>query len=274
MLPLDSAKWFELKAAGGNPLLVPRLIQALTDKPTEQDWDEVWEQVSHQWTGYPVAFAAVPHLVYLAIRQERATTPGFLLGLGRTVDSLASLSPPADLKDAWEDALREVSSIVNRAAVTRGYPSEDYVCVLHAAAALCGHQGLGTRLFFSLYASAPELDCPQCGAYLSGEFEDSGLVFQSVNSRMQPLSEKAWVRPGQSAPRRSDGTPRADAFGWLECLCEAAGQEQILRKIRLLFGTLTCPLCKTDMSVMSEIERGEAEPERCRCNDECQPPSI
>ena len=29
MVPLDSARWAELEAAGGNPLLVPRLIRSL-----------------------------------------------------------------------------------------------------------------------------------------------------------------------------------------------------------------------------------------------------
>jgi hypothetical protein len=261
MLPLGSARWSELAAAGGNPLLVPRLIQALTDHPTPRDWDEVWEQLSHQGSGYSSAFAAVPYLVRLAIRQDIAATPEFLLGLGRTVDSLAGLGrPPADLGSAYEAALREVRPIVEDAARAPGYTPEDYVCVLYAAAALSGRTGLGTELFFSLSAGGPELDCPKCGAYLSGEFEESGLAFPSLNSRMQPVSEKAWVRPRQLGAGLSGGDPAGEAFAWLAELCGAAGQAEVLGKISLLYGTLTCPLCAADMPVMSEVQRSHDEP--------------
>jgi hypothetical protein len=256
MLPLSSPRWSELQAAGGNPFLVPRLIQTLTDNPTKRDWSEVWEQVSHQWSGYSIGFAAVPHLVHLAIRQGIVTTPDFLLGLGRTVDSLDCLgAPPPDLNSAFQAALQEVSPIIERAAKTAGYTPEEYICVLHAAAALSGHRGLGTQLFFNLYAGGPELDCPKCRAYLSGEFEESGLVFQSVNNRMQPLSEKAWVRPRDPEPGRAGGGSTDEAFAWLVHLCKAAKQVEVLEKIRLLYGTLTCPLCAAEMEVMGEIER-------------------
>jgi hypothetical protein len=216
MLPLTSARWSQLEAAGGNPSLVPRLIHSLADAPSTRNWAEVWEQLSHQWSGYSIAFAAVPHLVQLAIRQGLATSPGFLLGLGRTVDSLASIGPPpADLGGELEAAVRAITPVVQAAAGTPGYACEDYLCVLHAAAALSGRRGLGMKLFFSLYGSGPELECPRCGAYLSGEFEEGRLVFQSVNSRMQPLSGKAWVQPREPVPGSSDDVPTVEDFKWL-----------------------------------------------------------
>jgi hypothetical protein len=254
VLPLSSARWSQLEAAGGNPRIVPRLIQELTDSPTPSDWDEVWEQVSQQWSGYSIAFAAIPYLVHLAIEQGIAATPEFLLGLGRTVDSLAPLGPcPSDLASDYDAALREVSPILEQSARSPRYTPEDYVCVLHAATALSGRSGLGTQLFHSLDAGGPELDCPKCGAYLSGEFEESGLVFQSVNSRFQPLSEKAWVRPAHWNRGVIEGDSPAEPFEWLADLCRTARQEEVLRKICLLYGMLVCPLCSTTISVMSEV---------------------
>jgi hypothetical protein len=251
MLSLTSARWSQLHAAGGNPSLVPRLIQSLADAPSTGDWGEVWEQLSHQWSGYSIAFAAIPHLVRLAMRQGIAMTPEFLLGLGRTIDSLVSLGPsPADLKGDFEDALRAISPVVQTAARAFGYSRVDYLCVLHAAAALSGRHGLGTELFFSLFASAPGLDCPKCGAYLSGEFVESGLAFQSVNSHMRPMSGKAWVRP-----RDVVSSPPGEGFHWLVGLCEAAKQEQLLKEICLLYGSLRCPLCGKEIVVMSEMLR-------------------
>ena len=85
MLALDSPRWSELVAAGGNTSLVPRLIQQLREAPLSDGWSELWEQLSHQWTGYPVAFAALPHVVALGLRHGIVDDPDFLLGLGRTV---------------------------------------------------------------------------------------------------------------------------------------------------------------------------------------------
>jgi hypothetical protein len=262
MLPLDSPRWSELKAAGGNTQLVRRLIEALGDNPTTGDWSEVWEQVSHQWSGYTVGFAAVPHLIRLAIDQGISTAPEFLLGLGRTVDSLATIEhPPADLVVDYHSALRQVLPIVERAAMERGYAADDYVCVLHAAAALSGRIGLGTQLFFALTAGSPELECPHCDAYLSGEWDDGVLTFQSVNSRMEALSEKVTVRPRQLEQARLAADSHSDTFNWLVDLCTAARQDEVFQKIRHLWGIMPCPLCASAIDVMTEIERNHSESE-------------
>jgi len=250
MLPLDSARWDELDAAGGDPLLVPRLIQSLTTIPTEQDWAEVWEQLSHQWTGYSCAFAAVPYLVQLGRQPGIATKSDFLLGLGRTVDAAASLgAPPADLKSDYEAVLGQAALIVESASHNSAYTVQDYVCVLHAAAALSGRAGLGARLFFSLSAGSLELQCPECETDLLGAFEGGGLVFQSVDRQMKPLSERAWVRPGTPA----SGAP--DDFVWLAGLCTGARQMEVLRQVCLLYGKLTCPLRATETVVIFGMEQ-------------------
>jgi len=240
--------------------LVLRLIRSLADAPSSQDWDEVWEQVSHQWSGYSIAFAAIPHLIQLGIRQDLTTDPGFLLGLGRTIDSLASLGPPPpDLRSDFEAALRAVSPAVKEATKATGYSRENYLCVLHAAAALSGRRGLGTELLFCVFASGPGLDCPRCKAYLSGEFEESGLAFQSINSHMQPLSKKAWVRLRKLGRGSSKDSHPAEDFMWLAWLCRAAKQKRLLSEISFLYGTLVCPLCGTEIIVMSEIMRRHVE---------------
>jgi hypothetical protein len=163
------------------------------------------------------------------------------------------------LRSAYEAALQEVRPLVERAARAPGYTPQDYVGVLHAAAALSGRRGLGTQLFFSLCAGGLELDCPECGAYLSGAFAESGLFFQSVNSRMQAVSEKSWVRPRQLGGPRLDSAAPAEAFAWLVELCHAAGQVKVLGQLGLLYGSLTCPLCTVDLNVMSELQRSQAE---------------
>jgi hypothetical protein len=114
---------------------------------------------------------------------------------------------------------------------------------------------LGKELFFSLCASEPELNCPGCGAYLLGQFDGDGLTFQSVNSRMQPLSERASVQPREAVPATADNALPSDDFSWLVALCRLAGQERLLQQIRSLYGLLVCPLCGREIGVMSEIMR-------------------
>jgi hypothetical protein len=260
MLSLSSTRWLELQAAGGNPSLVPRLIQSLASTPSTRDWGEVWEQLSHQWSGYSIAFAAVPHLVQLATQQGIATSPDFLLGLGRTVESLSALgAPPADLTGDYQAALHAMAPVVQTAASTPNYPHDDYVCVLHAAAPLSGFIGLGTELFFSLVASGPELECPECESYLSGAFEEGGLAFQSMDSHMKPRSRKAWVQPRQLPPASTVDAPPADDFAWLVGLCRAAQQEQLLGEIALLYGSFACPICAAQAVVINEMMRNDAE---------------
>jgi hypothetical protein len=277
MLALDSPRWSELEAAGGNPLLVPRLVQSLATNPTDEDWVEVWEQLSHQWSPYSIAFAALPHLVQLAMQRGLETDPDFLLGLARTVDVLVSLgSPPADLRDAYDAALQQIKPIAERAAKEAicfprrprttylgvgppetgspeaRYSAKEYVPALYALCALSGRERLGRELFFCLVASGPELDCPKCRAYLSGEFEEDGLVFQSRSSTWKPLSEEAWVTPRTQADvsKRVSGQ---DDFPWLVDLCCAAKQEEILLQVSHLYGTVTCPLCKAEFVPILEI---------------------
>jgi hypothetical protein len=257
MLDLDSDRWERLSAAGGHPKLVPRLIRSLSQRPTPGDWAEVWEQVSHQWTLYSSAYAALPHLLRLGIAQGICTQPDFMLGLGRVAAPLERAEPaPEDLKPAFDEALREAADVTIRAAKTSAYQPKDYLCVLQAAAALNGRRGPGTQLFFSLFDGSPELECPGCGAYLCGEMLSDGLYLQSVDSHMRPLSKKARAIPrAQSAARWKDDNPPEDDFEWLEALCREAGQEQVSCWLGCLYGRAACPVCGAELSIMQEVER-------------------
>ncbi len=253
MLPIDSPRWTQLQAAGGNPRLVPRMIQRLRVAPTEADWAEVWEQLSHQWTGSSIGYAALPHLVDIALRTGKATDPDFLLGLGRTVDALRALGPaPADLQESYEAALHAIRPAADQAARDSRYSPADYVSVLHAAAALTGRAGLGADLFFSLVASEPELTCPECEADLHGTFQDNGLFFHACDANMKPASPTAAVTPRQVS--LNSASPSED-FDWLIGLCQASGQQNVLQQICLLYGRVTCPCCGNIIDVFENLVR-------------------
>src|SRR5262245_58786629 len=98
MLDLDAQRWKDLSAAV-DPMLVPRRIGQLALRPTENDWTELWEDISHQGTLYSSAYAAVPHLVRLGTMQGLTETPTFLFTLGRIAAPYErDAEPPPDLK--------------------------------------------------------------------------------------------------------------------------------------------------------------------------------
>jgi hypothetical protein len=131
MLDLDSDRWRELSAAGGHPELVPRLIRSLAERPTEAAWGEVWEQVGHQWSLYSSAYAALAHLLGLGISQGIATTPDFLLCVGRVAARMEAPEPcPDDLKAAFDAAVQEARELALQAARDPAYDPRDYLCVL------------------------------------------------------------------------------------------------------------------------------------------------
>jgi hypothetical protein len=262
MLDLDSKRWEGLTAAGGSRArLVPRLLRSLSEHPSEQDWAEVWEQVAHQWTLYSSAYAALPHLLRLGVRQGKAADPEFLLNLGRVAAPLErSEECPADLEADFDAALREAAGIALRGAKGSGYEPTEYVGVLYAAAALNGRQGPGIALFWSLYGGGPEveLDCPACGAYLCGGIQDDGLTLQSLDRQQRPLSEEVQVTPREpSSVQWDDVNQPAGDFEWLTALCRRADQDEVLFWLCCLYGKVRCPLCDTELTVVSEVARAD-----------------
>jgi hypothetical protein len=253
MLDLSSPRWLELSSAGGRSTrLVPDLIAALRSQPSEGDWAEIWEQLGHQWTLHPVAYAALPHLVPLSVAQGRALSPDFLLSVGRLAAPLERIAPcPDDLRADYEAALRTCGAFAARAAASPAYEPRDYACVLGAAAALANRPGPGTQLFFTLCACEPEADftCPKCRSVLLADLRTPPSIV-AVDSHCRPISRVVAIRP---RPSPSPAAP-TDDFTWLASLCRSAGQTRVLEWLCNLYGSASCPVCDTSIGLMDERE--------------------
>ena len=198
MLDLDSTRWHELASAGDKPSFVPQLIRKLMSQPSTADWAEVFEQIAHQWTLNPTAYAALPHLLRLGIEQGIVNQATFLLDLGRIAAPFERRAPcPDDLKLDFDNAIQEAAAIALNAARKISYGPKDYVCVLQAAAALNGRRGLWDQLFFMLASNNQEAElgtAPKCGAYLVGEIlKTIAFELQVTDTRLKPR-----VRQGES----------------------------------------------------------------------------
>jgi hypothetical protein len=259
MLDLDSQRWRELSAAV-DPMLVPQRIRQLEVQPTENDWAELWEDISHQGTLYSSAYAAVPHLIRLGTMQGLTGTPLFLFSLGRIAAPYERDAPlPPDLKADFDAALKEAAAIALQAAQDALCSPVEYISgPLYAAAALSGRLKLAYNLNLTAMwqEPEPELHCPKCDAYLLGTFEAGDLSVQSVDSRMKPLSDKARVVPRRpSTIPWDDKAQPADDFDWLVALCRKARQNEVLGWVCCLFGSVRCPLCAAEFVVMQQVER-------------------
>ncbi len=250
MLDLNSDRWIQLQSASGHSRVVPDLIQSLSKRYNQNDWDEVWQQISHQQTLYPAAYAAFPHLLRLGRTHGIQSSADFLYSCGYIAAPFECVEPtPDDLAAEFNEALRVAGEIALAAARQTTYSTEDYPCVLFAAGALNGHTAHASKIASCLFDSSAELTCPACNAYLCGDFEEENLYFRCPENNSFPIGDLA-----QAIPRtyvHSDN-PK-DAFGWFASLCVEAKQSHTLSKLCCLYGCTKCPKCEIKISIMERM---------------------
>ena len=120
MLNLDDPAWSRLEDAYGSASGIPARLQALAKSPQQQGpqdepWFGVWSGLCHQGDVYTASYAAVPHIVNIAL-----TTPGpidfnfFLLPAAIEVAWLGGAGPdvPADLAADYSQAILDLVRVV------------------------------------------------------------------------------------------------------------------------------------------------------------------
>ncbi len=74
MLELDSLKWSELQNAYGSSEGVPEALRLLYKDPqNEVAWFTVWSSLCHQGNVYTASYAALPHIVKIALESKTET---------------------------------------------------------------------------------------------------------------------------------------------------------------------------------------------------------
>lgn len=153
-LALDDPRWGELRHCYGPAEDIPDLLRQLAAAPGPQannwadPWFTLWSSLCHQDDVYPASYAAVPHLVRIAIASAGPVDFSFLLlpacievarGAGR------GPAVPAFLAAAYEQALAALPDAV---AAHRDEPWDEAM-LMSASAALAvakGHQRIAEML--------------------------------------------------------------------------------------------------------------------------------
>jgi hypothetical protein len=165
MLSLTSPKWSGLKSNYGNGARVAELLSlAKSDAPPHTWYDELFQELLHQYTVSEAAYAAVPHLVDIASEREDLREPLLVLVGGcYTFSQTPEAAPvPAELEGEWHDAARQAIPIMG-AVLGKDQPSQSTLRYLFSSlAALNGHYALAVVL----EALDVEVECPNCGALI------------------------------------------------------------------------------------------------------------
>lgn len=84
MLKLDDRRWSELSHAYGAASDIPDLLRALAKRPeqrgaNDEPWFTLWSSLCHQGDVYTASYAAIPHVVQIALSQANPIDFGFFL---------------------------------------------------------------------------------------------------------------------------------------------------------------------------------------------------
>jgi len=113
MLELDDSRWSELSHAYGQAADIPDLLRRLAERPAQQGprdepWFTLWSSLCHQGDVYCASYAAIPHIVEIALSKTGPIDFSFLL-LPASVDvaRVNGRGPetPSFLKAAYDTAI-------------------------------------------------------------------------------------------------------------------------------------------------------------------------
>jgi hypothetical protein len=159
MLPLESPDWVEFDHASGSAADLPQLLEAVAiPGPVNRDWDgpwhQLWERLCNQDCVYTASYAALPHLVSLAVSPE-AATDCLALTAAIAAHQTDARSPalPNRLASPYDDALKRIPSVLAQLS-SYSWDSDLTRCACAALAASKGQPTLALALLAGHFSQA------------------------------------------------------------------------------------------------------------------------
>jgi hypothetical protein len=162
VLSLTDPKWGKLQSTYGDGTRVAELLtRADSGTPFDLWYDELFQELCHQYTVSEAAYAALPHLVTLA--RENREARKHLLVLAGCCYAFSQLPEtklvPAEWKPEWHAAARDAIPLVAEVLSAQQLSESDLRYLFVSLAAFHGH----TSLALSLEALDAQVECPNCG---------------------------------------------------------------------------------------------------------------
>jgi hypothetical protein len=162
MLPLTDPRWGELHSTYGDGIRVAELlIRAGSGVPLDRWYDELFQELCHQYTVSEAAYAALPHLVALA-RENREARKHLLVLAGCCYASaqLPDTEPgPAAWEEEWRASARDAIPLVAEVLSAQQLSESDLRYLFLSLAAFHGYPSLA----LAMEALDTEIECPNCG---------------------------------------------------------------------------------------------------------------
>ncbi|MGC5561576.1 hypothetical protein ACPYPG_01870 [Streptomyces sp. FR-108] len=163
---LDHRGWSKGRGAPDAPFVPDELRQLAADPTNGERFSDLWPYLCSEGTAWPAAYAAVPHLVTLArgLPAARSERDDYLYVVGLVAICSGELGEvpddlPADIADAYRQALPEALALLAETLVTAEHDQTATRYLLAAMAALKGHPEYAEILNeLDVYA-----ECQSCG---------------------------------------------------------------------------------------------------------------
>jgi hypothetical protein len=261
MLSLDSPEWSLLQHAYGSAGDVPELLERFREQPDDEDWDELWSCLCHQYTTYSATYAALPHLADIA-RMRPSSEWGRFLSFAGTVTACTEEGAVPEAYRA--DVVRAVESfraLAVEAVLCHRHEQPEFVELLEALAALHGSRTLGRQLS-RLNDEEFQGVCPHCEAELFIIVETAAMTVTAEDPVFHPQAKRTAVVPASSdAPPWTPSLLHRVDVASLRALASHVGHSQVAEWLRHLEGRGSCPACGGSLDLLSVIDVWEEQGE-------------
>jgi hypothetical protein len=248
MLDLRSPIWSRLKDAYGSAAGVPALITRLS-KGGREVLGDLYGAICHQGTVYDASFAAVPHLVDIALSAQdpnfRAEVLVLVGSIAKSTDDARRGPSPADIHFAYAGALDRARPLI-ASTLKESLKPPGAIYLLEAAAALAGFTTLG-RVLTGFVDKEFHIACPACARELYIWPSETGLETAAEDPVRDPHCRRTPVSSGPTPD-----SPLQSSYDWLLREGGVALQE-IRPRLPYLFGSGTCPSCGAPFCLLDEL---------------------
>jgi hypothetical protein len=254
MIALNSPLWEEL----GTPE-VPEILRKLTSAPDEGLWLELDHALLDQGDVYPGAYAAVPHLVELAILHPVPVQVEFW----SLISYIASKSPgdlnrlPSDVRRDYLASLAKAKIHVLQAIQARAVDEDHTLVLVQALAAVSECYGPGRILRDTVRADELVERCPSCIANLKISLRGNGVLLRkSLPNADRGITEYLLPEPDHDPKPTFPSIEEITNQGcpiWIPQILSASGHLEAARKLGTLYQDARCPECGVSFPLMGEL---------------------
>jgi hypothetical protein len=162
VLSLNDPRWEKLRSNYGTGAAVVQLIRkAAAGDPLDHWFDDLFQELLHQYTLSEAAYPAVPHLVQVASENQDARKALVVLigGCFAASGGSASVPIPEDFEAEWGSARQDALLLALDILRDSDLDGNDIRYLLSSVAAFKGENELSV----AIEALDVEIRCPECG---------------------------------------------------------------------------------------------------------------